>query len=87
MKWLRFAGKQEDFTTWECPIHCLYSDKKNVWKLDSQSSWTIVDAPKSEQHEAHRVATDEFENNRKKFRDDEILVWCMLASTVGANPT
>ena len=40
---------------------------------------TLGDAPTNEQREAHRVATDEFENNKRKFRDDKNTLWCMLA--------
>ena len=42
----------------------------------------LGDAPTNEQREAHRVATEEFENNRKIFRDDKNTLWCLLALTL-----
>ena len=44
----------------------------------------LADAPTNEQQKPHREATEKFENNKKKCRDDTNSVWCMLALTFGS---
>ena len=87
MKWLCFSGKQEDFATWSTRF-IAYIQSKNLFET---LAGTVVEpvepaalgyAPLNEQREAQRVATEEFENNKKKFRNDKITLWCMLALTL-----
>ena len=76
MKWLCFSGKQEDFATWSTWFIAYIQTKKLFEKLagtavEPVEPAALGDAPTNEQREAHRVAKEEFENNKKKFRDDK----------------
>ena len=86
-KWLCLSGKQEDFATWSTRF-IAYIQTKNLFEtlagtaVESVEPAALGDAPTNEQREAHRVATEEFENNKKKFRNDKNTLWCMLALTL-----
>ena len=87
MKWLCFSGKQEDFATWSTRF-IAYIQTNNLFETLAGTAVKPVepaalgDAPTNEQREDHKVATEEFENNKKKFRDDTNTLWCMLALTL-----
>ena len=70
MKWLCFSGKQEDFATWSTRF-IAYIQTKNLFEtlagtaVEPVEPAALGDAPTNEQREAHRVATEDFENNKK----------------------
>ena len=77
IKLLSFSGKQVNFATWSTQFKA-YNQTKSL-----RESWTGTaaepvepaasgEAPTIEQQEAHRVATEEFENNRKKLEMTKI---------------
>ena len=87
MKWRCFSGKGEDFAT--CSTRFIaYIQAKNLIEsltgtvVERVQPAALGDAPTNDQPETLRVATEEFENNRKKFPDDKISGWCMLALTL-----
>ena len=71
----------------EYPVRRLYSTKNLFGTLTGTAvepvePATLGDAPTNEHRKAHRVATEDFENYKKKFRDDKNTLWCMLALTL-----
>ena len=83
-----FPRKTRRLRNLEYPINCLYSQKifgsLTGTAVEPVEPAPLGDSPTNEQHESHRVATEEFENIRKRFRDEYYSVWCVLVSNPGS---
>ena len=83
MKWLCFSGKQEDFATWSTQL-IAYVLTRNLFEtlactaVQPVEPATLGNASTNEQREAQGVAIEEFEKNKKKFRDEKISDACWL---------
>ena len=78
------SAKQENFATCRTGLFAYFRRIKVFETLagtavEPVEPAAVGDAPANEQREAHRIATDEFENKKKKFRAEKNTLRCMLA--------